>query len=123
MKKRIIKFVQVEHSNIFSVIRHAVNDYNSSGKIMSISFDNASNNVGAAELLKNELHPILDGAFFHIKCMCHIMNLCVQDGLRQIAPQIEKIRDAILYILVIVYKNLRKYVDHLVTHQEECYRM
>ena len=38
------------------------------------------------------------GQFFHLRCVCHIINLVVQDGLKHIGPHIEKIRSAILFI-------------------------
>ena len=57
-------------------------EYKIDSKIFTVSFDNASKNTAAIEILKNYLKPVLNEIFFHIRCICHIINLCVQDGLK-----------------------------------------
>jgi hypothetical protein len=51
-------------------------------KIFSISFDNASNNIASIDIFKRALNPIMNGAMFHQKCACHILNLVVKAGLK-----------------------------------------
>ena len=63
-----------------------------------ISVDNASNDTVAIELLKNYFRPVLNGKLFHIRCVCHIINLCVQDGLKCIDTYIQNLRNTILFI-------------------------
>jgi hypothetical protein len=108
IQKRIIGFVQIEHphnaNNIFTLIYELLTNFAIDGKIMTITFHNASNNIGAASLLQSQLRLILNGQFFHIRCICHILNLCVQDGLNGIAPQIVKIRNAVLFINTSSYR-------------------
>ena len=65
---------------------------------MSITFDNASNNNSAVTLLKDSLHPILNGNLFHIRCACHILNLSVQAGMGMVQDVISKIRNAVSFI-------------------------
>jgi hypothetical protein len=67
-------------------------------KICTISFDNASENTAAIDILKNYIKPVLNGKKFHIRCVCHIINLCVQDGLRIINDYIKKLREVIIFI-------------------------
>lgn len=36
--------------------------------------------------------------FFHIRCCVHIVNLIVQDGLKEIDSCVEKIRESVKYV-------------------------
>ena len=65
---------------------------------MFIIFDNASNNNFTVILLKDSLHPILNGQVLHIRCVCHILNLSVQAGMGMIQDVISKIRNIIFFI-------------------------
>jgi hypothetical protein len=58
-----------------------IEEYQYRDKFFSISFDNASNCNVAIRLLTNTLKLIMDGAFFHTKCACHILNLIVKTGM------------------------------------------
>jgi hypothetical protein len=58
-----------------------IEEYQYRDKFFSISFDNVSNCNAAIRLLTNTFKPIMDGAFFHIKCACHILNLIVKAGM------------------------------------------
>ncbi|XP_057441940.1 zinc finger BED domain-containing protein RICESLEEPER 2-like [Lotus japonicus] len=42
-------------------------------------------------------HP-LKGEFFHVRCCAHILNLVVNDGLKDLHDNINKIRDAVRYV-------------------------
>ena len=44
------------------------------------------------------LDPILNGKLFHVKCVCHILNLCVQDDLKILDKYIYKVKEIILHI-------------------------
>ena len=54
-----------------------VREFRLESKFFSISVDNASNNTVAIELLKSHFRPVLNGKLFHIRCVCHIINLRV----------------------------------------------
>ncbi|KAL0446508.1 UNVERIFIED_CONTAM: putative AC transposase [Sesamum latifolium] len=55
-------------------------------KVFSITVDNASSNDGAIAYLKKKFdnwgQNILGGRYMHMRCMAHIVNLVMQDGLK-----------------------------------------
>ncbi|KAL0337559.1 UNVERIFIED_CONTAM: hypothetical protein Scaly_2031000 [Sesamum calycinum] len=67
-------------------------------KVFSVTVDNASFNDGAIIYLKKKLEEwgqnILGGTYVHMRCMAHIVNLVVQDGLKG-KDEHEAIRGAI----------------------------
>ena len=85
LNKRIIGFKKFPHPhsayNLSQLLFNVAKEYNIDSKISSISLDNASENTAAIEHLKRYFRPVLNGQLFHIRCVCHIINLCVQDGL------------------------------------------
>ena len=97
--KRIIDFqlFNIKHTgeNICMLIEECLNRYNISKRLISISFDNASNNNNAIIRLKRKIDPVLNVELFHIKCMCHVINLIVKDGLILFKDIIQKIKDAV----------------------------
>ena len=77
--KRIIYFRKFNTlhtgANVASIIHECLKKYNFTNRLISISFDNASNNNNAITRLERMLEPALDVSLFHVKCMCHIINL------------------------------------------------
>ena len=67
-------------------------------KVFTLTLDNASENSVAVRDLRSLLKLNCDGIFFHGKCVCHILNLMVQNGLQYIKLLIEKIRSIILHL-------------------------
>jgi hypothetical protein len=49
-------------------------------------------------MLKNTMNLVLDGILFHLRCACHILNLCVKEGYKYIGNTINIIRNIILFI-------------------------
>ena len=68
-------------AHIARIISNVVYDYGISDRIFYISFDNVSANTIAVNSLKNFLKTILNETFFHVRCACHIINLCIKNGL------------------------------------------
>ncbi|KAL4582630.1 hypothetical protein LXL04_007187 [Taraxacum kok-saghyz] len=72
------------------------------GKLFSITLDNASANDTFVNILKLQLNVrkalIKDGQFFHIRCCAHILNLIVQDGLKEIDGCVYKVRESVKYV-------------------------
>ncbi|KAK2642689.1 hypothetical protein Ddye_024452 [Dipteronia dyeriana] len=71
-------------------------------KIFSITLDNASSNKSFIDILKTQLNLknalVSDEDFLHIRCCAHIVDLIVQDGLKEIDDVVLKICDCIRYI-------------------------
>ena len=71
-------------------------------KVFSITLDNASSNDVSVDMLKTQLNLkdllVCNGDHFHMRCCGHILNLIVQEGLKQIDPSILKIRESVKYV-------------------------
>lgn len=65
--------------------------------MFSITLDNASSNDCMADLLKSEMDLFSDGVYFHVRCCAHIINLIVQDGLKEVDVAITKVRESVKY--------------------------
>jgi hypothetical protein len=102
LQSKIIAFRLVEYPHdaeqIFETIMGVFTEYGVSDKVLSITFDNHSANTKSISLFESSLPPSHAGVLLHMRCVCHIINLVVQDGLKEIGPQLGKIRAAVLYI-------------------------
>jgi hypothetical protein len=53
-------------------------------------------------LLKDQLNLkkvlVSSGEFFHLRCCAHILNLIVQDGLKEINGALQKVGDCVKYV-------------------------
>ena len=123
IQKRIIAFKPFweKHTGqaIANNIMDSVQSYNMR-TIFTISFDNASNNTASIRYLKQSLNPVCDGKFFHVRCVCHILNLAVQAGLEACGLDIhvEKIRYAINCLRV--WKRYKQmYMEFVKAHRLE----
>ncbi|XP_022007695.1 zinc finger BED domain-containing protein RICESLEEPER 4-like [Helianthus annuus] len=71
-------------------------------KIFFVTLDNASSNDTFVGLLREQLNaksPLVSKSnFFHLRCSAHILNLIVQDGLKEIDECVYKIRESIKYV-------------------------
>ncbi|KAK9073285.1 hypothetical protein SSX86_007609 [Deinandra increscens subsp. villosa] len=101
--KRIINFKPI-HSHKGDAIGRSLQkcleewDINN---VLTITTDNASSNDTAMTYLRGNLdNLILEGRYLHVRCMAHIVNLIVKDGLSSREGAIERIRNAIRYIRI-----------------------
>ena len=71
-------------------------------KVFTITVDNASSNDNMQSILKRQLQKdlVCNGEFFHVRCVAHILNLIVQDGLSVISGALEKIRESVKFVNV-----------------------
>ncbi|XP_021596634.1 zinc finger BED domain-containing protein RICESLEEPER 2-like [Manihot esculenta] len=71
-------------------------------KVFTITVDNASSNDVAISYLKKKLAnwgvSVANSTYLHMRCMAHIINLVVQDGLKDVNDSVMKVRDAVRYI-------------------------
>ncbi|GJV63150.1 zinc finger BED domain-containing protein RICESLEEPER 2-like protein [Tanacetum coccineum] len=107
MMKRVIAFKDflVPHTSsaLARTLRKTFVNFNLENKIMSITLDNASNNTSAIGKLKLKYEPPMDGRFYHSRCVAHIINLVVQDGLA--VPAINAIKESFKTMLKDVFKS------------------
>lgn len=97
IQKRIIGYKYIEETKtgvyIATTIESILKYFGLVGKTMSVTLDNASNNLSAVDFLKIRICPF-DVDVFHIKCAAHIYNLIVKDGVATFGSSCEKIRIA-----------------------------
>nr|KYP73700.1 Putative AC9 transposase [Cajanus cajan] len=72
------------------------------GRVFNITTDNASANDLAISYLKSRMkdwntHP-LKGIHLHVRCCAHILNLVVNDGLKDYHESISRIRNVVRYV-------------------------
>ncbi|KAK3218460.1 hypothetical protein Dsin_012430 [Dipteronia sinensis] len=79
--------------NIFAVILSVLETYGITHRIISITLDNASANTRSITLFTERNIPQAGGYFFHQRCACHIINLVVQSGLKEVIHQIVEMSD------------------------------
>ena len=81
LQKRIIAFRVFDdpHTahNIYLWLSTILHEYGLLHKVLTIGFDNASANTASINDLKVICQPNMGGKFFHIRCACHVLNLCV----------------------------------------------
>ena len=70
--------------------------------VFTITVDNASSNDVTVKEMSKKLSNwgtnIMDGEHLHVRCMAHILNLIVQDGLKEIGKSVKLVRQAVKYI-------------------------
>ncbi|KAK1419827.1 hypothetical protein QVD17_29191 [Tagetes erecta] len=110
MMKRVIAFelCGYPHSGakIYKILDIVIRTFKIENKIFSMSFDNASNNTTAVEKLRVKYKPICDGVFYHSRCVAHIINLVVQDGLH--VEQVDDFKTSFKNMLRDIFKVSRK---------------
>ncbi|XP_016467067.2 zinc finger BED domain-containing protein RICESLEEPER 2-like [Nicotiana tabacum] len=71
-------------------------------KIFTVTVDNASSNDVTVKELSKQLTKmgtnLMNGNHLHVRCMAHIMNLVVQDSLKESSVSIERVRHAVRYV-------------------------
>ncbi|KAK9669680.1 hypothetical protein RND81_13G148300 [Saponaria officinalis] len=103
LQKRIISFSKLEfpHNaiNMHNIIINSICEYNIKSKILSVTFDNAIAMTSVANMLKTSLESVLlDGKLLHMRCACHVLNLCVKDGLEGLKQYHEKFKHVVLHL-------------------------
>ena len=106
LKKKILAVKNVgcnyTGETLFGMVKSLLLEWNIDKKLCSITVESSSSNDQMVKTLESWLgnqgyHPFR-GKLFHIRCITHIINLLVQDGLDEIDDILHKIRKAIKYI-------------------------
>ena len=104
LQKRIINFCLIKNhkgETIGRKIEKCLLGWGIS-RVFTMTVDNASSNDVAISYLKSRMedwnsHP-LKGEYLHVRCCAHILNLVVNDGLKDMHDSISKIRNAVRYV-------------------------
>ncbi|XP_047320451.1 zinc finger BED domain-containing protein RICESLEEPER 2-like [Impatiens glandulifera] len=104
LKKRILCFCPISsHSgeSIGKTVEKCLIDWGID-RIFTVTVDNASSNDTAVAYLKKTFTNwgtnILEGKLMHMRCIAHIVNLIVTDGLKEVDDSISRIRGAVRYV-------------------------
>ncbi|KAL5731284.1 hypothetical protein ACHQM5_004030 [Ranunculus cassubicifolius] len=104
LHKRIINFCKITSHKGEEIGRTLEACLRSWGidKVFSITVDNVSANDGAVNYMKQRLlekgNLLFDGAYLHVRCSCHIINLIVKDGLDELLDSIEADINCVKYL-------------------------
>ncbi|XP_077223462.1 zinc finger BED domain-containing protein RICESLEEPER 2-like [Tasmannia lanceolata] len=71
-------------------------------KVFTITVDNASSNDVAVGYLRRRINnwgsSVLQGKYLHMRCIAHIINLVVCDGLKEVGISVDRVRAAVKYV-------------------------
>ncbi|CAN1136603.1 Zinc finger BED domain-containing protein RICESLEEPER 2 [Linum perenne] len=102
--KKIIGFVQItSHTgvDIGETLATCLEEWGIKN-ILCIATDNASANDTAIVHMRHKLKlwgsDFLDSKYLHIRCVAHVVNLVVNDGLRECSISIERLREAVKWV-------------------------
>ena len=102
LNKRLIGFREfpTPHTTpeIASLIIQVLNEFQLCNKVFSTGFDNATANTASITELIAACSPVIDGKYFHQRCICNILNLYVQDALDLWVKHVGPIRTAVRLI-------------------------
>ncbi|CAN1156042.1 Putative AC transposase [Linum perenne] len=95
-------YVPAPHTSerLASVLVKCMLEWNVDNKVSTITLDNCSTNDAMLEKVKMSLgvsNLMGEGAFLHMRCSAHILNLVVKDGEDVVREGIEKIRNSVVY--------------------------
>ncbi|XP_054801465.1 zinc finger BED domain-containing protein RICESLEEPER 1-like [Prosopis cineraria] len=105
LHKRILNFCMIENhrgDTIGKTIEKCLLEWGIE-KVFTITMDNASFNDTALSYLKRRLRNwkgmVCGGDYLQLRCCAHILNLVVNDGLKELKNSFDAIRNAIKYVL------------------------
>uniref|UniRef100_UPI0005CAE0C5 zinc finger BED domain-containing protein RICESLEEPER 2-like n=1 Tax=Fragaria vesca subsp. vesca TaxID=101020 RepID=UPI0005CAE0C5 len=104
LHKRIINFCPIvshKGEDIGGAVEQCLRQWEIS-KVFTITVDNASANDVAVQYMKRRLRGyktlMFDGEYLHLRCACHIINLIVKDGLKELENGIAAIWNCAKYV-------------------------
>ncbi|GKD89746.1 zinc finger BED domain-containing protein RICESLEEPER 2 [Tanacetum coccineum] len=100
MHKRLINLRPIHSHRGMDICRALLECINEWGikNVMTVTVDNIASNDKALEYLLENLPTKYDGKHFHVRCMAHILNLVVKDGLKAYKKEVDTITLAVKYI-------------------------
>ncbi|KAG6501116.1 hypothetical protein ZIOFF_040984 [Zingiber officinale] len=106
LQKRVLSFINIPPPRgdlqIFDAIFKCMKEWGIENKVFTITVDNALSNDLAIRYMKDTIQRsrtlACEGNLFHVRCCAHILNLCIQDELREIEDIIGNIRESVEYV-------------------------
>ncbi|XP_025661745.1 zinc finger BED domain-containing protein RICESLEEPER 2-like [Arachis hypogaea] len=104
LQQRIIIFFQIENNKGDTVGREIEKCLREWGfeKVFTITVDNATSNDRAITYLQRKLGArgglVCGGKYLHVRCCAHVLNLIVNEGIKEQQTSIESIRNAVRYV-------------------------
>ncbi|XP_019189846.1 PREDICTED: zinc finger BED domain-containing protein RICESLEEPER 2-like [Ipomoea nil] len=104
LNKKIISFVPISSHKgeyIAKALESCLLDWGIKN-VFTVTVDNASSNDTALGFFKNKLlswgGSSVRVQYMHMRCIAHVLNLVVQDGLRYAGPSVKKVRDVVRWV-------------------------
>ncbi|CAN1317857.1 Zinc finger BED domain-containing protein RICESLEEPER 2 [Linum perenne] len=104
LHKKVISFSRItshKGSDIGAGIARCLDEWGLK-RLFTVTVDNASANDSAIKYLHGKLHgwgtQFLSGNYLQVCCVCHIINLIVQDGLNKIGISVRRVREAVRWV-------------------------
>uniref|UniRef100_A0A5B7AIU7 BED-type domain-containing protein n=1 Tax=Davidia involucrata TaxID=16924 RepID=A0A5B7AIU7_DAVIN len=106
LQKRVLNFFNVPppHSGVIiaDALQKCFIEWGIEDKVSTITVDNAKYNDTAVRILKDNFSLkkklAFAGKIFHARCCAHIINLMVQDGIKEIGDIVDIVREAVKYL-------------------------
>jgi hypothetical protein len=108
-----------------NVLLKTINFYKIERKIMGITSDNASEMIAAIRELRKVLNLEYNADIFydfHLRCICHVLNLGIQDAMKALKLEIGDLRELLKLIrssprLIIKFKDLQKSLGNTIIYE------
>ncbi|GMJ02868.1 DAYSLEEPER [Hibiscus trionum] len=104
LQKRIINFFPISAhrgENIGQALEKCIRDWGIE-RIFTITVDNASANTVGVEYLRKKLNHrntcVTNGKYMHTRCVTHVINLIVQEGVKHAFVSVDRVRAVVRYI-------------------------
>ncbi|GKD72591.1 zinc finger BED domain-containing protein RICESLEEPER 2-like protein [Tanacetum coccineum] len=101
----MLNFRVIPHPHTGSLLADSVitflRQWGIENKVFTITLDNATNNNGLVDCLKDQLGYdalVCNGEFIHVRCCAHVLNLIVQSGLKVIEESIKTVRESVKFV-------------------------
>nr|KJB27812.1 hypothetical protein B456_005G011200 [Gossypium raimondii] len=93
------------------------------GMLFTVTVDNANSNDVAIGYLRKKFNPrgglVQNGKYLRMRCMAHIVNLIVVEGLKEMNKSVERVRGAVRYVRQSPAR-LQKFKECVVVEKIEC---
>ncbi|XP_057745420.1 zinc finger BED domain-containing protein RICESLEEPER 1-like [Arachis stenosperma] len=132
LQKRIINFCQIENHKGDTVGRKIEKCLREWGieKVFTITVDNATSNDGAITYLQRKLGArgglVCGGKYMHVRCCAHVLNLIVNEGIKEQQTSIKSIRNVVrwnsTYLMLEHAEKFEKAFDRLFDQEPDFLR-